>query len=214
MTAALIIIDTQNDFCAPSGVCALSGGSDASWDSVHPHIDRVLAAARANRMEIVWVQYLGDDKYKTDNLRERDERRNRRPKCLENTWGVEFYRLCPENGEKVIQKFAFFDPFLNPEFERHLKSKAITNLVLAGLYLDVCIDSTARTGFQKGYYISILSDCTIAAHFDKEAALEFMKKYYGARILTSGNFADLFAHEGIGPGEGIGPLRQTDGTSP
>jgi len=188
MKSALVVIDTQNDFCSPNGICAKNGNDISKLKKIIVNLKTAVNRARQNEMEIIWVQYLGDDKYKKPNLIERDKKKKKKTKCLENTQGAEFYQVVPNKTERIIKKYACFDPFLNPEFEAYLKERKITHLILAGIYADVCLDSTARTGFQKGYNISVLRDCTESIHYDKENVLEFMKKFYNANIIKSDNF--------------------------
>ncbi|WP_255254224.1 cysteine hydrolase family protein, partial [Streptomyces albidoflavus] len=69
------------------------------------------------------------------------------PKCLEGPPGAAFHRGAPGPGERVFTKSACFDAFLSEGFEDHLRARATAHLVLAGVYADVCVDSTARTAF-------------------------------------------------------------------
>lgn len=50
--------------------------------------------------------------------------------------------------------------FSNTELERILKERNIKNLVLAGAVTSICIDSTGREAFERGYKVTQLSDCT------------------------------------------------------
>lgn len=85
-------------------------------------------------------------------------------------------------GERVFDKKALLDPFLVPEFTAYLKEQGFEHLVLAGLFSDVCIDSTARTAFQKGLRVTVVEDCTTALHSKQADHLQFMTKLYGARV--------------------------------
>nr|XP_001389296.2 isochorismatase family hydrolase [Aspergillus niger CBS 513.88] len=113
-------------------------------------------------------------------------RANNRPKpekCVEGTWGAEFgpgVKVQP--GERVFDKKALLDPFLVPEFTAYLEEQGFEHLVLAGLFSDVCIDSTARTAFQKGLRVTVVEDCTTALHSKQADHLQFMAKLYGARV--------------------------------
>lgn len=50
--------------------------------------------------------------------------------------------------------------FSNTELDAHLESRNIRRLVLAGTVTSLCIDSTARMAVERGYAVTILSDCT------------------------------------------------------
>lgn len=55
-----------------------------------------------------------------------------------------------------------FNAFINTNLHEILKRREITNIVLAGAVTSICIDSTGRAAHEKGYHVTILSDCTSA----------------------------------------------------
>ncbi|HEV8712389.1 MAG TPA: cysteine hydrolase [Candidatus Binatia bacterium] len=50
--------------------------------------------------------------------------------------------------------------FSNTELDSLFRQRGITNVVLAGTATSICIDSTGRSAFERGYKVTILSDCT------------------------------------------------------
>jgi len=71
-----------------------------------------------------------------------------------------------------------------------------------GVFADVCVDATARTAFQKGFEVSVVSDGTIGLERPTADALAFMKRCYGARVATASEIA-----------AGWGPARESRGES-
>ena len=63
-------------------------------------------------------------------------------------------RILTVHGKRGLNAFS------NTELEKTLKSKDITHVVLAGAVTSICIDSTGRAAHERGYSVSILSDCT------------------------------------------------------
>lgn len=49
--------------------------------------------------------------------------------------------------------------FLNTSLEAVLKENNITNIAFAGTVCSICIDSTGRSAFEKGFHVTMLSDC-------------------------------------------------------
>jgi len=49
--------------------------------------------------------------------------------------------------------------FINTSLEAVLKKNHITKIAFAGTVCSLCIDSTARSAFDKGYKVTMLSDC-------------------------------------------------------
>jgi len=50
--------------------------------------------------------------------------------------------------------------FSNTDLDNLLRKREITNIVLAGVATSICIDSTGRSAYERGYKVSVLSDCT------------------------------------------------------
>ncbi|MBM4137624.1 MAG: cysteine hydrolase [Nitrospira sp.] len=61
-----------------------------------------------------------------------------------------------------------------PEMDFVLEGHGIKNVILAGLLTNICIESTARTAYDKGYTVTILKDCTACKSFMEQ---EFSEKY-------------------------------------
>lgn len=181
---ALVVVDLQNDFC--TGPVALSRyrGDPGLLATVTTNAARAVDVARAHGTEVVFVRFVGDVEHQSPSWRRRDVQRGREPKCREGTWGAGFHQVSPAPGEHVFTKHARFDAFLAPGFEDHLLRRGIDHLVLAGVYADVCVDTTARTAFQKGWHVTVLTDCTTSLYLPDEDVLRFMAALYGARITT------------------------------
>jgi nicotinamidase-related amidase len=55
-----------------------------------------------------------------------------------------------------------FNAFSNTELHRVLVERGIRHLLLAGMITSLCIDSTGRAAYERGYRVTILSDCVSA----------------------------------------------------
>ncbi|MFF4338912.1 cysteine hydrolase family protein [Kitasatospora sp. NPDC001540] len=180
--SALVVVDLQNDFCAGEVATARFPGDPALLARAAAHSVRAVESARAAGTEVLFVRFLGDRAHQGPAWRRRDALLGKRPKCLEGSWGAEFHGVRPRPDEAVFTKRACFDAFQDPDFEPHLRRRGIGHLVLAGLFTDVCVDSTARTAFQRGFHLTVLRDCTTALHLADADILRFMARVYGARI--------------------------------
>ncbi len=55
-----------------------------------------------------------------------------------------------------------FNGFANTALDEVLKARGIRQVMLAGLVTSLCIDSTGRAAYERGYSVTVLSDCTAA----------------------------------------------------
>lgn len=61
-----------------------------------------------------------------------------------------------------------------PMMDSLLKGRSIKNVVLGGLLTNICVESTARTAYDKGYAVTVLKDCTACKSSLEQ---EFAEKY-------------------------------------
>ncbi len=71
-----------------------------------------------------------------------------------------------------------------------LRSRGITDIALGGFLTNCCVESTMRTGYEKGYNVVTLKDCTAALSED-EQRLAVEKNYpMFSRPLSHQEFLD------------------------
>lgn len=75
--------------------------------------------------------------------------------------------------------------FSNTDLDRLLRDRGITDVVLAGTVTSICIDSTGRSAHERGFKVSILSDCT-------SARTNFEQDFYCEQIFPL--YADVINH--------------------
>ncbi len=69
-----------------------------------------------------------------------------------------------------------FNAFSNTGLGSVLVEGGVRNVVLAGAVTSICIDSTGRSAHEKGYDVTVLSDCTCGR-------TNFEQKFYCEQIL-------------------------------
>jgi nicotinamidase-related amidase len=86
--------------------------------------------------------------------------------------------------------------FSNTKLDEMLQAKQITDICLAGAVTSICIDSTGRAAFEKGYRVHMLSDCTAGrSPIEESFYCESIFPLY-AEVLTS---IDLLSRFGLAP---------------
>lgn len=203
LKTGLLIIDFQKDFAASINASSpplstltnnishllshIRTAHNQALSSVLPNPTSTSCAVKD--IEIIHIRFLGDPSYQPAPWLYRNAISNRPNKCISGTEGAQFLKsIEPQTNERVFDKHSLFDPFLVPDFETYLGAKGIQHLILAGLYGDVCLDATARSGFQKGFWISVMQGCVGTLHSRLEDWQKFASEVYGAKMLSMGEF--------------------------
>ena len=159
---ALLVVDLQNDFCAEGGFLqrarAGTPGLTIQVEAnarVADRIGELAAGLRAAGGPVVWVRSHYDFKYlKAAHIA---KRRGVEGLCMEGSWGADFFRIRPAQGELVLDKHTF-SAFHGTTLDARLREMGILTLVVTGVATNVCVDSTLREGFFLGYHIVVPED--------------------------------------------------------
>jgi nicotinamidase-related amidase len=105
----------------------------------------------------------------------------------EGTWGAaRVPELAPYHARIIsLPGKRGFSAFTGTRLDDELRNRSIVDLVLCGSVASVCIDSTARAGVDRGYRVSVLSDCiTSRTQLEKDFYFEQVFPLY-ADVVTS-----------------------------
>lgn len=157
---ALILIGFQNDYFSPDG--ALYNLIDGGFRIVANTVDLV-ERLRSNPILIVDTPVIFTSDYSelvepTGVLKAVKDL----GAFKAGTKGVETIPEFRRFGERIMEVPGKrgLNAFSNTDLDSLLKSRAITNVALAGVKTSICIDSTGRSAYERGYKVSVLSDCT------------------------------------------------------
>jgi nicotinamidase-related amidase len=82
---------------------------------------------------------------------------------VKGTWGAAIVdSLAPQDGDIVVEGKRGLDTFASTNLDFILRSKGITTIILGGFLTNCCVESTMRTGYENGYQVITLTDCTAA----------------------------------------------------
>jgi nicotinamidase-related amidase len=167
MTAALLLVDIQNDYFA-GGKMALE-----NMDAAAANAARLLAAFRARQAPVFHVRHLSV-----------------RPGAtffVPGTPGAELHpAVAPRAGEAVVEK-SFPNGFRGTDLEARLRAAGVASLVIAGAMSHMCIDATTRAAFDHGFR------CTVAEDACATRDLEFAGRRLPARDVHAAFMAALAA---------------------
>ena len=188
---AIVVVDMQNDFCAPGGHIDKRFGCDAAAnEALADAIAGLVGAGRAAGAHTVWVRAIYDDRYLAPPmLAKAAENQVVEPRCAEGSWGADFYRLKPGDGDFIIDKHCY-SAFAGTPLDALLRRRDIRTLVVTGVSTNICVESTFRDGHSRGYYIVVPGDCVASpAPALHEATLRNVETLFGDVTAS----ADLIA---------------------
>ena len=160
---ALILIGYQNDYFAENGILRSVFEESLSVDHVLENTLALLERAVETDATIIATPIVF-----TPDYRELDNPVGILKVCMDvgafkaGSPGSETIVELSQWGDRIIEmpgKIGL-NAFSNTELEQHLQDKGITDVVFAGVVTSVCIDSTARSAADKGFNVTVLSDCT------------------------------------------------------
>ena len=183
--AALIVVDVQNDFVAEGGFFQQIGADVKRIQECVPRLARLIDAARAADVLVIFVQAIYDPEYLSAPMRERNLRRTvEMPRCLTGSWGADFYKVRPAPGEPVIVKHRY-SAMLNTALPSLLEERGVKSLLLTGVSTDTCVESTGRDAYFLDHYVTIIADCCGAySESDHTNALMRFDRDYGAVVSS------------------------------
>lgn len=135
--SALVLIDCQNTY--RTGVMEL-----VNVEPALKHLRELLDRARAAGVPIFHIQH---------------DAGTGSPFDLKADNGQIADAVAPASGEPVIVKH-FPDAFAGTSLQQQLEAVGRKNLILTGFMSHMCVNSTARSAFDRGYAVSIVERAT------------------------------------------------------
>ncbi|MBI4331353.1 MAG: cysteine hydrolase [Chloroflexi bacterium] len=162
--ALVVVIDMQNDFCAPNGAmdlaCKNRPGEDLTLiQGMAPVLREFLHRARTKGVRVAFVQNLRDPSGLSAPYKSLFARRKWGNSCQPGTWGADFYEVTtPAEQDRRFTKFRY-SIFTNPDFPTYLRMNRIEALVVTGVGTPVCVESTVRDAFMADFHVVVPRDC-------------------------------------------------------
>jgi nicotinamidase-related amidase len=191
---AVVLIEYQNDFTSEGGVLHGAVSEVMEQTGMLENTRAMVEAARAAGATIVHApitfvagygelapQPYGILKGVVDSTA-----------FVKGEWGAEIVdALAPQEGDVIVEGKRGLDTFATTNLDFILRARGITTIALGGFLTNCCVESTMRTGYEKGYDVITLSDCVAATSPEEHAnAIKFDYPMFSA-VMT----ADAFASE-------------------
>ena len=203
---AILVVDMQNAYASAGGYLDLAGFDVDGAARVIAQSAKVLDAARAAGLPIIYFQNGWDPEYveaggpgspnwhKSNALRTMRARPELHGKLLaRGGWDYELVEgLAPKPGDIRLHKTRY-SGFFNSQLDSVLRARGIRNIVFLGIATNVCVESTLRDGFHLEYFGIMLEDATHQAgpDFLQQAAVYNVEKFFGW-VSTVADFCGAF----------------------
>ena len=188
-TAALVVVDMQNDFCHSEGALAQNRQSPVLIQAMAPRLRTLIASARQAGIAIVHVRTHHSPWTNSSAWTRR--KLGAVSRCFPNSWGADWYEgfdpilgdeWSPETHEYVVTKHRY-SGFWDTDMDLILRSHGIQSLIMTGEATNVCVETTARDGYMRDYSIVFVADGTAtynqAVH---DATLHNMSTHFGTVV--------------------------------
>lgn len=180
--SAVLVIDAQRDFCSSSGAMARVLGFDlADIQRAVPQLNRFVRYARQHRVSVVWVREVFSPSRMLPNQRAIHGDGDDIILIREGSSGVDWYEELtpPLQGEPILTKWNY-DAFANTDLALWFQARGVDTVIMGGFTTNVCVETSARHAYIKGFYVVVLEDCTGAPlREEHDGALLNIRKYFG-----------------------------------
>jgi nicotinamidase-related amidase len=164
-TTALVLIEFQNDFTSEGGVLHPAVDPVVQATGMLDNTRGLVAAARAAGVVIVHAPISFAPGYHEITSHPYGILKGvvDGNAFVKGSWGAQITdALAPQDGDIVVEGKRGLDTFASTNLDFILRSKGITTIALAGFLTNCCVESTMRTGYENGYRVVTLTDCTAA----------------------------------------------------
>jgi len=177
---ALLLVDLQNDFLERPGLVPDS-------EALCVRAAALLEAVRRRGIPVVHAHTVT----RADGYDRMPHWKRRGVcECVEGTRGVlPPPALVPVAGELALRK-RYFSAFGDPRLEPWLRERAVSRLLVAGVYLHGCVRSTVLDAYERGYEVSVIDD---AVGTTEPLHAELTRAYLGERAASFCKAADVIA---------------------
>ena len=178
-STAVVLIEYQNDFTSEGGTLHQAVKPVMDQTNMLANTVKTVSDARALGATIVYAPITFTDDYHELSptpygiLKGVVDSKSFR----QGTWGAEIVDvLKPAPGDIVIEGKRGLCGFATTNLDFILRSRGISTIALGGFLTNCCVESTMRTGYEKGYDVVTLKDCT-ATLSEEEQRVAVEKNY-------------------------------------
>ena len=204
---AIVLIEPQNDFLSPGGTMYAYIKDQLAARGVIQNLQNLLESARG-KVKIFFVPFhpfeKGFPELKKggpgcEGLRgiEMDMKADWGTGAwLKGTPGPEIIKeLTPQPGDIVVEGKMTLDAFHSTPLDYLLRANQIEYVAFTGFHTNWCVESSARSAYDKGYRVIVVADCTAT---DTDEEQKYAEKWIFpkiGRVMSSSEFLAALSEE-------------------
>ena len=162
----LLVVDMQNGFCGVGGTFDKFGFNIAPYRAIIPRLQYLIASMRTLRVPVYYSKAIREasgldciDRVHRIIPDSRREKIATMPLCIRATWDSDIIdELQPLAEDYVVEKRRD-SVFQDTEFELWLRAFRADTIIFSGIDTYICVESSVRDAFNKGYDVILLRDC-------------------------------------------------------
>ncbi|MGB9128893.1 MAG: cysteine hydrolase [Thiobacillus sp.] len=160
---AVVLIELQNDFLSEGGKLYPLMKPVLEAQNVIGNLKQLIHDARAQGMLIVHapIQFSPDYREMGHSPYGIMQIVKNAGALVRDTWGTEIAPVFERHdSDVVIEGKSSIDAFAGTSLDFVLRSHGITHIALAGQLTNVCVESTMRAAYDKGYHVFGITDAS------------------------------------------------------
>jgi nicotinamidase-related amidase len=174
---AIVLIEYQNDFASVGGALHAAVRDVMSSTGMLANTVRLVPVARAAGITVIHAPIYYVPGYRELALHPYGVLKAvvDATAFVQGEWGAQIVDdLSPREGDVVLEGKRGLDSFATTNLDFILRGRGIATIALAGFLTNCCVESTMRSGYEKGYHVITLSDCLAATSVEEhENAIKY-----------------------------------------
>ena len=202
---ALIVVDMQNAYASPGGYIDIHGFDISGAQAVIERIVRVVAAARAMGIQVIFFQNGWDPAkheagtpdspnwWKSNALKLMRADPELDGKLItRGGWDYELVAELQPTPDDIVLNKTRYSGFYGTQLDQILRARRIRNLLFVGIATNVCVESTLRDAYFLEYFPILIEDATMQGGPPElqTATVYNVEKFFGW-VTTVSDFCSL-----------------------
>lgn len=101
--------------------------------------------------------------------------------------------MKPQKGDIIVEGKKTLDAFHSTALDYLLRANEIEHVAFTGFHTNWCVESSARSAYDKGYRVIVIADCTAT---DTEEEQKYAERLIFPKIGTVISFAEFLQSVG------------------